>query len=89
MTAIHAFYEDLLNAHEYPVHGSKLETGQTISGSVQNADGYVEGHNYPNGHPGPYTEIHVGFSRFHLNDPITVDLKFTTYEFKAPPPFPQ
>lgn len=89
MTEVYAFYEDLLNANGYPVHSSKLGTGQTISGIVQNATGHVEGHNYPNGFPGPYTEIHVEFWRSHLNDPITVDLKFTTYEFKAPPPFGQ
>jgi hypothetical protein len=87
MTEIYAFYLDALKANEYPVHSSKLSTGQTISGIVQNADGHVEGHNYPNGHPGPYTEIRVSFSRFHLNDPITVSLVFTTYAFKAPPPF--
>ncbi len=89
MTAIYAFYEDLLNANGYPVHNSKLGTGQTISGVMQNADGHVEGFNYPNGHPGPYTEIRVDFHRFYLNEPITVDLKFTTYAFKAPPPFGQ
>ena len=89
MTEIYAFYLDALRTNEYPVHSSKLSTGQTISGIVQNADGHVEGHNYPNGHPGPYTEIRVSFSRFHLNDPITVSLVFTTYAFKAPPPFGQ
>jgi hypothetical protein len=87
MTAIYAFYEDLLKANGYPVYNSKLGTGQTISGVMQNADGHVEGSNYPNGHPGPYTEIRVDFHRFYLNEPITVDLKFTTYAFKAPPPF--
>lgn len=87
MTAIHMFYEDLLKSHEYPVHSGSLGTGQTISGIVQNASGHAEGHNYPNGHPGPYTEIHVSYRRSNLNDPITVDLRFTTYEFKAPPPF--
>ena len=79
----------MLKANGYPVYNSKLGTGQTISGVVQNADGHVEGSNYPNGHPGPYTEIRVDFHRFYLNEPITVDLKFTTYEFKAPPPFGQ
>jgi len=89
MTAVFAFYQDLLNANGYRVHGSKLGTGQTISGAVQNASGYVEGHNYPSGTPGPYTQLHVDFMRVHLNDPITVDLKFTSYAFKAPPPFGQ
>ena len=83
MTAIHTFYKDLLTANDYKVYRAKLETGQTISGVVQNADGYVEGDNYPNGSPGPWTEIHVSFSRMHLNDPITVDVKFTTYAFKG------
>jgi hypothetical protein len=87
MTAIYAFYEDLLKANGYPVYSSELATGQTISGIVQNATGHVEGANYPNGHPGPYTEIRVSFRRSHLNDPITVELKLTTYAFKAPPPF--
>ena len=87
MTSIFAFYKDLLDAHDYAVHSSKLETGQTISGIVQNADGYVEGTNYPNGFPGPRTVIHIGFSRFHLNDPIDVNMRFTTYAFKAPAPF--
>ena len=89
MTAVYAFYEDLLNANGYPVHNSKLGTGQTMSGVMQNADGHVEGINYPNGHPGPYTEIRVNFRRTYLNDPVTVDLTFTTYAFKAPPPFGQ
>jgi hypothetical protein len=87
MTALHAFYGDLLKAHDYPVHSGELSTGQTISGIVQNANGHVEGHNYPNGHPGPYTEIHVSYRRSNLNDPITVEMRFTTYAFKAPPPF--
>jgi hypothetical protein len=58
--------------------------GSTMKGVEQNADGYVEGDNYPNGSPGPRTEISIRFSRFHLNDPIAVDLKFTTYAYKAP-----
>jgi hypothetical protein len=84
MTAIYNFYEDLLNANEYRVHSSRLSTGQTISGVVQNAWGYVEGTNYPDGAPGPRTVIHVSFSRSKLNDPITVEMRFTVYEFVAP-----
>jgi hypothetical protein len=89
MTAIHEFYEDLLKANGYPVHSGELSTGHTISGIVQNASGHAEGHNYPNGHPGPYTEVYVGYHRSNLNDPITVELKFTTYAYQAPPPFGQ
>jgi hypothetical protein len=84
MTEIYAFYEDLLNANDYRVYSSKLGTGHTISGVVQNSDGYVEGSNYPQGTPGPRTEIRVSFSRFLLNDPIKVEIRFTTYSFEAP-----
>jgi hypothetical protein len=84
MTTIYNFYEDLLNSNEYRVHTSRLSTGQTISGIVQNAWGYVEGTNYPDGAPGPRTVIHVSFSRSKLNDPITVEMRFTVYEFVAP-----
>jgi hypothetical protein len=84
MTTIYNFYEDLLNANEYRVHTSRLSTGQTISRVVQNAWGYVEGTNYPDGAPGPRTVIHVSFSRSKLNDPITVEMRFTVYEFVAP-----
>ena len=84
MTTIYNFYEDLLNANEYRVHTSRLSTGQTISGIVQNAWGYVEGTNYPDGAPGPRTVIHVSFSRSKLNEPITVEMRFTVYEFVAP-----
>jgi hypothetical protein len=84
MTTIYNFYEDLLNSNEYRVHTSRLSTGQTISGVVQNAWGYVEGTNYPDGAPGPRTVIKVSFSRSKLNDPITVEMRFTVYEFVAP-----
>jgi len=84
MTAIFSFYEELLNANGYRVHSSKLGTGQTTSGISQNADGYVEGSNYPNGTPGPWTVIRVTFSRFYLNEPIKVRIGFTTHAFTAP-----
>jgi len=85
MTAIYNYYRDLLSSNDYPVHSAKLGTGQTLSGVVQNADGYVEGTNYPDGSPGPRTEIRVKFNRTHLNDPIDVELRFTTYSYEAPP----
>jgi hypothetical protein len=84
MTEIFAFYKDQLTAHEYPVYRGAVIGGSTMKGVQQNANGYVEGDNYPNGSPGPRTEISIRFDRFHLNDPITVDLKFTTYAYKAP-----
>jgi hypothetical protein len=79
MTAIYNFYEDLLNAHGYHVYSSRLETGQTIDGMIQNTDGYVEGANKPYDNTGPSTVIRVTFSRFHLNDPIDVRIKFTAH----------
>ena len=84
MTEIYSFYEDLLNVNGHHVHNAKLGTGQTISGITQNADGYVEGTNHPNGSPGPYTRIRVTFSRFILNEPIKVRISFTPHAFKAP-----
>jgi hypothetical protein len=86
MTSIFSFYKELLSAHDYPVNAGSMTTGQTQSGVRQNSDGRVDGINYPGGFPGPWTEIDVRFSRFYLNEPITVDLKFTTYAFKAPKP---
>ncbi len=82
MTEIYSFYRDLLNSHEYPARSS-MSTGQTITGVVQNALGYVEGSNYPDGAPGAYSVIHVSFDRDVLNGPITVTLRFTTHEYIA------
>jgi hypothetical protein len=83
MTVIFEFYRDLLKAHDYPINSGLITTGQTQSGIRQNADGHVEGTNYPNGFPGPRTEIYVGFNRMHLNDPITVDMRFTTFAYNG------
>jgi len=82
MTEIYSFYRELLNAHEYPARSS-MSTGQTTTGVVQNAIGYVEGYNYPDGAPGAYATINVRFDRTVLNGPITVTLRFTTHEYIA------
>ena len=82
MTEIYRFYRELLVAHEYPTRSS-MSTGQTMTGIKQNAIGYVEGSNYPDGAPGAYSEIHVSFDRDVLNGPITVSLRFTTHEYIA------
>ncbi len=79
MTAIYNFYEDLLNGNGHRVYSSKLGTGQTIDGFIQNSDGYVEGANKPYDITGPSTVIRVTFSRFHLNDPIDVRIKFSAH----------
>jgi hypothetical protein len=80
MSEIYKFYRESLQAHDYPTR-SQLSTGQTMSGVLQNALGYVEGSNYPDGAPGASTEIRVSFSRDVLNGPITVSLRFTTHEY--------
>jgi hypothetical protein len=84
MTALYTYYKELLNANGYPVHGASISTGSTQSGVQQNADGHVEGDNYPDGSPGPHSVIRVSFSRMYLNEPITVDVKFTTFSYEAP-----
>jgi hypothetical protein len=82
MTEIYDFYRELLKSHEYPTT-SHLGTGHTMSGIQQNADGAVEGTNYPDGAPGASSEIKIQFSRSVLNGPITVTLRFTTREYIA------
>jgi hypothetical protein len=82
MTEIYKFYRELLVAHEYPTRSS-MSTGQTRTGIQQNAIGYVEGSNYPDGAPGAWSEIRVSFDRDVLNGPITVSLRFTTHEYIA------
>jgi hypothetical protein len=82
MTEIYRFYRELLNAHEYPARSS-MSTGHTESGVQQNAIGYVEGYNYPDGAPGAYSTIYVSFDRSVLNGPITVSLRFTTHDYIA------
>ncbi len=82
MTEIYRFYREALASHEYPT-SSRLSTGQTTSGIQQNALGYVEGSNYPDGAPGASSEIRVDFDRSVLNGPITVTLRFTTREYIA------
>ena len=79
MTKIQAFYEDLLKTNDYRVVTAGLETGHTTSGTSQNAWGHVEGDNYPDGEPGPYTSIRVDFGRSVLNGPIRVSIKITAH----------
>jgi len=81
MTEIHAFYLNLLKANDYPGVTGGLETGHTISGVQQNASGRLEADNYPNGQPGPYTNIRIDFSRFVLNGPIRVSIKVTAHPY--------
>ena len=79
MTQIHTFYESLLKTNDYRIVTAGLETGHTMTGTSQNAWGHVEGDNYPNGQPGPYTSIRVDFGRSVLNGPIRVNIKLTAH----------
>lgn len=81
MSKLFGFYKDLLSSNGYQINRGYVQTGQTMSGIQQNADGEVEGNLYPDGFPGPYMEIRVKFSRLHLNDPITVTIDLRTYAF--------
>jgi hypothetical protein len=82
MTEIYDFYRELLKSHEYPTR-SHISTGHTTTGIQQNADGSVEGTNYPDGSPGASSEIKINFGRSVLNGQITVTLRFTTREYLA------
>ena len=81
MTEIHSFYLNLLKTNDYPGVTGGLETGHTMSGTQQNAWGHLEADNYPNGQPGPYTNIRIDFSRFVLNGPIRVSIKVTAHPY--------
>jgi len=85
MSQLFVFYKDLLTKNGYEVYRGTVQTGQTQSGIQQNAHGGVEGSWYPDGFPGPRIEIRVDFDRMHLNDPITVDIRFTPYAFAGRP----
>ena len=82
MTAISNFYTELLETHGYVMHRSPMGASQTHSGIRQN--NHVEGYNYPDGAPGPRSEIRANFSRLRANGPIAVQLQFAVYAYKAP-----
>ena len=85
MSQIFSFYKDLLTANGYQVYRGYVETGQTQSGIKQNAVGGVEGSVYPDGFPGPRSEIRIDFSRMNLNDPSRVSIRFTTFAYAGSP----
>ena len=85
MSQIFSFYKDLLSANGYQVYRGYLKTGQTQSGIKQNAVGCLEGSLYPDGFPGRRSEIRVDFSRRNLNDPISVNIRFTVFAYEGSP----
>jgi len=72
MTAIHSFYENLLNANGFPVGHSRIETGSTLGGVQQNKSGSVHGRYQPDGIGRGGISIDVDFYRTSLNEPIRV-----------------
>jgi len=85
MSQIFAFYKELLQANGYQINRGTVQTGRTQSGVKQNALGSVEGSVYPDGFPGPRIEIRVDFSRNYVNEPISVRIRFTTFDYKGSP----
>lgn len=85
MSQLFSFYEGLLDSNGYSVYRGTVGTGRTQTGIKQNAHGEVEGSRYPDGFPGPRAEIRITFSRKYLNEPISVDMKFTTFAYRAAP----
>jgi hypothetical protein len=84
MSELFVYYKDLLTAQGYSINRGTVGTGQTLKGVKQNAHGEIESSIYPDGFPGPSIEIDVTFSRNYLNDPITVEMRFKPYAYKAP-----
>jgi hypothetical protein len=82
MTEIGKFYREAMDSHEYPARGG-MRTGVTSTGIQQNAQGNLEGFNYPDGAPGAYSTIDISYGRSVLNGPITVTIRFTTHEYIA------
>jgi hypothetical protein len=80
MTEIFDFYRNLLKEHGYPPKAT-IATGHTFTGIQQNALGYVNGYNFPDGIPGAHTAIEISFDRTVLNGPITVSLRFSTHDY--------
>jgi hypothetical protein len=80
MTEIYDYYRNLLKDHGYPPSAS-MATGHTFTGIQQNALGYVNGNNFPDGIPGAHTAIEISFDRTVLNGPITVTLRFSAHDY--------
>lgn len=75
MTEIHQFYEDLMNANGFRVGQSRIQTGQTLSGVQQNANGMVLGRQEPYGIGKGGMSTEARFYRSKLDEPIKVTLE--------------
>ena len=78
MTEIHEFYESLFTANGVPPPVTRLSTGQTLGGVIQNKSGSVEANRYVRGNHGAHWSYRVSYNRSYLNAPITVTLTVST-----------
>lgn len=74
MTEIHEFYERLFTVNGVRPPVTRLSTGQTLGGVIQNKYGSVEANRYVRGNHGAHWSYKVGYNRNYLNAPITVTL---------------
>jgi hypothetical protein len=80
MSKLHQFYSDLLKSNGFTIVGARLSTGNTVTGVQQNANGYIDSMLQTSSLPnGPSIQIRVSYSRFYLNEPITVGMNVTVY----------
>jgi len=85
MSEVHIFYEDLMKANGFSVGQSKLQTGQTLSGVMQNASGMVLGTYKPYGMAKGGISTEVRFYRSQLNEPIKVTLEVRLIQYYPRP----
>ena len=80
MSKLHQYYLDLFKSNGFTLVSASLSTGQTSTGVKQNATGNAEFIRKLDGQPtGPSIHVRVSYSRFYLNEPITVSIGFTSY----------
>jgi hypothetical protein len=84
MTTVYNFYEDLLNRTSIACTPLAFPQGKPFPESCKMPGGMSKAPTIRMERSGPRTVIHVSFSRSKLNDPITVEMRFTVYEFVAP-----
>lgn len=81
MSEVHIFYEDLMKANGFPVGQSRLQTGQTLGGVMQNANGMVNGRYEPYGVARGGMSVEARFYRGKLDEPIRVTLEVTLIQY--------
>jgi hypothetical protein len=80
MSKLHQSYLDLVKANGFTLVSASISTLQTISGVKQNATGYIDCMRKTDDQPtGPSVHVRISYSRFYLDEPITVGLGVTWY----------